>query len=214
MAAPGRSNRGPDGVANPALAASRLMAGRRGRGSASRPGPPFRRRPKPVPGPQGLRWLHVVAVSPRVDPWGQVATGGARTERHRFRTGGPGNPPESHALRRDPASDRTNENGSRARRVLADRGPGGKAGPFPRERRNAGRNARRPGEGRRPDQGTSTPAARSAAMARRCDSRVATSPSTAATESQRPGMARLPVTSISQVQIAGVKPPKVAVASE
>ena len=42
--------------------------------------------------------------------------------------------------------------------------------------------------------------------------RAADNPQTAANESHRPGTARLPVTWIRYVQIAGVKPPKIAVA--
>src|SRR5207253_872164 len=47
---------------------------------------------------------------------------------------------------------------------------------------------------------------------RRPSCTTAASPSTAANDSHNPGTARFPVRSIRYVQIAGVKPPKIAVA--
>ncbi|QDJ07943.1 Hypothetical protein HVPorG_03980 [Roseomonas mucosa] len=74
------------------------------------------------------------AVVLRPDPWKQVAARGCRKEeRHPVCVGGTGSLPESHALRRDPASASASE-----REVQDPQGPGGwgvtgaKAEPSPR----------------------------------------------------------------------------------
>ncbi|AWV20953.1 Hypothetical protein RADP37_04635a [Roseomonas mucosa] len=53
----------------------------------------------------------VVTVTLRPDPWEQVERRGSRKERHRVRSHGTGSPPESQALRRDPASASASESG-------------------------------------------------------------------------------------------------------
>ncbi|QDJ08501.1 Hypothetical protein HVPorG_03980b [Roseomonas mucosa] len=70
----------------------------------------------------------MVAASLRPDPGKQVETRGSRKEeRHPVRAGGTGSPPESDALRRDPAGSEEATNGrSRNLRFLADKGDGGK----------------------------------------------------------------------------------------
>ncbi|UZO98471.1 Hypothetical protein RMHFA_05666 [Roseomonas mucosa] len=109
------------------------MVGRRGRGSASPAGPPLRRGPKPVPGPRacvGSAWWPSACGLIPGSRWRRGAPRRKKTPCPRWRRR---QPPESLALRRDPAPASTNPSGPGHAVSWRIGGPGERRSLVPRD---------------------------------------------------------------------------------